>query len=658
MSKKVGTNGMSLSRRLVLVSFFVLALVLAIGFTLRSVYLAPDYTGHYMREDVYPGIKRLPLEYVTTRSGERMAVRVAVPADNDGEAIAGQFPVILVQSAYNVGLVYDFDGLVEIGMPDPFFIKKGYIVVSVDTLGGGISEGGWEMLGRAEQNAMADAVDWVTEQTWYDGNMGAVGASYMAITALFAAQQRPDDIKAVFASVPIGDAGRGIASTGGLINALFLRTWAVMTHATSVVNQFNKFSHPEHADIIEAATAQHIDQIENHHFPVLKKALEGHEALAYDGEFWRTRSTMYGMDKIKAPVFITGALHDIFQRDAPLLFKAVSQNPKSRLAIFEGNHISHFEPAMKGTEATAPLKGMELQWLDEYLKGIDTGIEKMPRVTQFVKHYKEGSSAGFDMADSWPHPKATPERWFLQEAGTLQQTAPIELDASKTMNAAEAIDIDFSAVLSGQFINSHLTIKDDSDCSMSFVQWTLGGSALLPKDCYSDHTFVERAALNYESEAMTEDYYINGPIQADIWISSTVTNAIISVRIDEVEAEAGKVNPLSNGLLVASARSVDESRSIFIKDEMLMPYHFFTKEEEQLLEPGKPVLMQIEVFPTSALIRKGNRLRVSIAPSNQAQGVMNHVQREQMKGGVTTVLNSQQYPSSVVLPIVPVSELD
>ncbi len=78
----------------------------------------------------------------------------------------------------------------------------------------------------------------------------------------------------------------------------------------------------------------------------------------------------------------------------------------------------------------------------------------------------------------------------------------------------------------------------------------------------------------------------------------------------------------------------------------------------QLLVPGDVVKMQIEVFPTSALIRKGNKLRVSISPSNQAQGLLNLQRRELTKDGVTTIHTSPEYPSSVVVLKVPNSELN
>ena len=84
-----------------------------------------------------------------------------------------------------------------------------------------------------------------------------------------------------------------------------------------------------------------------------------------------------------------------------------------------------------------------------------------------------------------------------------------------------------------------------------------------------------------------------------------------------------------------------------------------TKEEtSQPLVPGEVVKMQVEVFPTSAIIRKGNKLRISISPSNQAQAVLNYPRQAMAEGGVTTIHISPEYPSSVVMPMVPNSALD
>jgi predicted acyl esterase len=199
-----------------------------------------------------------------------------------------------------------------------------------------------------------------------------------------------------------------------------------------------------------------------------------------------------------------------------------------------------------------------------------------------------------------------------------------------------------------------LIINDGTECSRSFEQWTLG--LTLPKACFSNSDKTQQERVVFDSDVMAEDYYINGPIQADIWIDSTVTEAVVSVQIEELSDSQSL--PITNGQLLASGRLVDVEKSRFIHGEMIQPYHSFSEASSQPLVPGEVVKMQIEIFPTSAIIRKGNKLRVSISPSNQAQSMLNYPRQALAEGGVTTIHNSPQYPSSVVLPIVPLNALN
>ena len=91
---------------------------------------------------------------------------------------------------------------------------------------------------------------------------------------------------------------------------------------------------------------------------------------------------------------------------------------------------------------------------------------------------------------------------------------------------------------------------------------------------------------------------------------------------------------------------------------MIQPWHPFTRASLQPLVPNQPVLVPVEVFPAAALIKKGERLRVSIASSNQVQGIWPLPMQAQANGNVTTLYNQPDLPSSVVLPVVPTSELN
>lgn len=621
----------------------------------------------YDREADYPGMVTLPLQFFTTSTGKKISLLVTLPADEKGNAVTGPFPVILVQTAYNINAVsaplskLPVGGGALVAAPDTYLVQRGYATVTVDTLGTGASDGGWEMLGEDEQAAYGDTVDWVLKQPWSNGKLGVAGASYMAISALFSAESRPDSIQAVFATVPMGDAYRGTVSTGGMLNGVFMSTWLTLTATLTKNNNGTMAKYPEYYDQIKAATKEHIDQIDNYYLPIAHRALDGDPELTYDGNFWRVRSPIEKIDNIKAPTFIIGATNDIFQRDEPLLYERLRKNNvDTRLVIYDGDHVSNFVQELAGNDTVAPVTNLMLQWFDKYLKGMKTGIDKIPPVTQYVKGYSDSNqNKAFSTTTAWPHPKATAERWYMHGDMSLTQVAPTGDEATHSMTTPEFSEITLKKSPGGTQLDFDVKPKDGTRCSISYRQWTLGiASATNPAPCYADNAVLESSALNYETAAFSENYYINGPIQADIWADTTATEAVVSVRVDEVAADGSFVKPLTNGLLLASARAVDESRSRFMNDEMVQPFHPFTQEAELPVIPAVAMKMQIEVFPTSALIRAGNKLRVSIAPSNESQGLLNTPRQAKAMGGITTIHNSEAFPSSIVLPIVPLSELN
>lgn len=617
---------------------------------------------HYTREENYPAVYKAPLQVITLPSGYKLGVYVTLPALDPETPAEGPFPTILIQTGYNINVIgaLGIPGSSLLSAAEPEFVKRGYAYVNVDVIGTGISTGVWEMIGETEQNGYGETVDWVVQQPWSNGEVGLSGASYMAITALLTAAQRPAPVKAVFASVPLGDAMRGTVGIGGMINGFFMSYWLKLTHQTAVTNGHTSLLYPSLRKHIDAATRQHISQIENFYLPTIERAIAGDPEIAYDGPFWRTRSPIERIDEIQAPTFFLGALHDIFQRDVPLLYEALAaRGVDTRLVIYNGDHVRQFLPSISGNEALDSTVWLMLQWFDEYLMGLDTGLETIPPVTQYVKNRSRSVAASLASTTAWPHPQLSPERWYLRGDMRLTRKAPATAEETNSMYAAPFAEYSYGSSNGGTLLEFSIQVQDGSNCSISKPQWSLGIAGILDnKGCYYDHAELESNALNYQTDTMDQDYYLNGPIQADIWIDSSVTDAVVSVRVDDVNPATGVVKPITNGSLLASARAVDESRSRFIDGVMIQPYHYLSLDHEQLLAPGEIVKLSVEIFPTSVIIPRGHKIRVSIAPSNQTQGILNDVQRARVNGGVTTIYNSPDYPSSIVLPAVPLTALN
>ncbi len=625
----------------------------------------------YWRGEDYPNVKDLGLQFITLKSGQKLGVLVSVPADAQGDAVAGTFPAILTQTAYRadvgdlLGSILPFGATLVVGGADPVMIKRGYVSVTVDVLGSGVSDGEEELLGANEQAAYGEAIDWVVQQSWSNGKVGLAGTSYLSITALLAAEQRKSAVKAVFADAPLGDAWRGITGTGGMLNGLFFSVWLQLTQFTSVLNYPTMAKYPQFADQIAAAQQQHIAAIDDFFLPMINNTLAGNVGYGTDdGSFWSIRSPLEHAADINVPTFIIGGAADIFQRDEPLLFEQLKRNTTTKLLIMPGSHVGSilsaqldlYLPPDYGAPSSVTLL---LQWFDKYLKGIDTGAEKLPNVTQWVNGYGPNGLDRFASTTDWPHPQSAPQRFYLHGDMSLSLQPPAAGEATHTVAEPSTYDVSAGKSDNGMFLLFNVTAHDGSDCSISYVQWTLGFAGLLPQPCYGDDNTVEQTqqALKYETAPMTSDFYINGPIQADVWMSSTVSAAAVSVRVDDVYPD-GTAVPLTNGLLSAAFRAVDESRSRFLKGQMIQPWHPFTAASMLPVTPGVVMKLPVEIFPAAALIRIGHKLRIAISASNQVQGAWSTPDVAKARGGVSRIYNDPDHPSSVVLPVVPASVLN
>ncbi len=625
----------------------------------------------YTRKEDYPRAITLPLQFITTSTGEKLSVRVSVPADFWGKQVPGTFPAILTQTAYRndvgqlLGTIATADTTLMVGGKDDFMIRRGYITVAVDAYGTGMSSGETKLLGAEEQQAYGEAVKWVTQQPWFNGNLGLAGTSYLGIASLLTAEQQNPAVKAVFAVVPMGDSYRGVVGAGGLLNAKFLSIWLPLTQSLSVgaLNDIEKLSNPKYASIIAAADAQHVAAIDSWYLPTVNDGLAGKVGIATDdGDFWAVRSPVDKASSIKVPTFIVGSTNDIFQRDEPLIYEQLKKNVNTKLLILPGSHLQAVTGLIAGANNTASNgapggKFLLLQWFDQYLKGKSTGAETLPNVTQFVQGYGTGSTKRYARATDWPHPQAAAQRLYLRGDMSLSAQPPAAGEIGHTIREPKAPVV--SIVRNNKTVKASVTINDGSECSSSFVQWTLGIAGLLPQACYSNSAKVEatQGALIYQTEVLASDLYINGPIQADVWMSALSTDAAIAIRVDDVDA-AGVATPISTGLMSARYRAVDNSRSRYLNGVMIQPWHPFTAASAQPLSPGQPVLVPVEIFPNAALIRSGHKLRVAISASNQAQGVWPLPQQAAVNGNISTVFNDAQHPSSIVLPVVPTSALN
>jgi len=527
----------------------------------------------------------------------------------------GRYPVIVTITPYN-----GTNGAISVN--NDYLVQRGYVQVVVDVRGTGESQGTWDDLGGREQRDGYEAVEWAAAQPWSNGIVGMWGASYMAISQLFTAAQQPPHLKAIFPIVPMSDSYRDMVFPGGQNNTGFIPLWLGLVSGGALVP-------PDYAlDGNTADLARALGELGQHalNMPGFAanselQAMAGN--TAYDGPFWKTTSPLEVVDQIRVPTFVVGGEHDIFQRGEPLIYERLKKRVTTRLLIGPWTHTQGSSGAGLPADGVPSLDSIALRWFDQYLKGIQTDIGAIPPVTQYVL-----GPGRWETGTDWPNPSLTPTRLYLA-SGNMLDTAPPTLPS--------AADTFLQNPVSGV-------------CTQSTSQWSAGLLGAVP--CTTDNRLDEATSgVSYTTPPLTQDLQFNGPLFADVWVSTTASDAVVTVRVTDVSPD-GTSTELTDGWLAGSFRALDSSRSRFVNGQLMQPWHPFTEASVLPVAPGQPIELPIEIFPTDAVIPAGHQLRLYVGPNDFPHAVPPLSQLTGSLGGVVQVLHDPQHASYLALPDV------
>ncbi|MCG8914484.1 CocE/NonD family hydrolase [Actinokineospora sp. PR83] len=255
-------------------------------------------------------------------------------------------------------------------------------------------------------------------------------------------------------------------------------------------------------------------------------------------------------------------------------------------------------------------------FFDHWLKGVDNGIMDTPPVRLEIR---VGNGASYLQTEhEWPIARTTYRRWYLDAAasgnGALVDTPP----------AGERIAA----------YSADVATADPRTTGISFV-----------------------------SEPQAEDLVLAGYGRVGLWVSATShdMDIYVSVRVlDEHGREvdytgpttmgfAERVHPVMKGWLKVSHRALDHARST-----EYAPKHTHLRADHAPLVPGEVVPVEIELIPSTALVRKGHRIRVDIQPHDGvAHGMRHEYDAGYHAGATNTVHTGPEHIGYLQLPVVP-----
>jgi hypothetical protein len=556
--------------------------------------------------DVYENVEVKKNVAITMRDGVKLYANIYKPKVEG--AHTHKFPVILIRLPYGKDEYY-----CQMPAVGKYWAKKGYVCVVQDVRGKWSSEGKWDPFVN-EANDGYDTLNWIAKQPWCDGNIGMTGESYFGYTQWAVAPLNHPNLKCIVPGTTATDIyGVWIYNN----NAFCIQTlgeWAYSMNAKKYTN-YLRLNSP-HLPLITVDDEAGITC--NYYKDWIKHPSRD--------SYWEHINVNEKYDQIKIPILHLGGWYDVFLKGTIDDWLGVKQNSESAVArknqwllIGPIDHEWTTEYTHKIGKMNIGEKGLEYdilqQFFDYWLKGIDNGFSKTPRVKIFVTGDNK-----WRYENEWPLARTKYTKYYFHSNGS-----------ANTLNGDGALDTN-----KPKDEPSDSYVYDPNDpitVSLETYLWELA-------KYLKDRTSVEKRVdvLVYTTSELEEDLEITGPITVTLYAASSARDTDFTATLVDV-FPTGYVHMIQEGIVRARYRNSDR--------------------EASLIEPNKMYGYTIDLWATSHVVKKGHKIRVDISSSN-----FNRYDRNPNTGNefgtdtetvkaTQTVYHDTKHPSHITLPIIP-----
>jgi putative CocE/NonD family hydrolase len=351
------------------------------------------------------------------------------------------------------------------------------------------------------------------------------------------------------------------------------------------------------------------------------------EHPSYD-EWWETYDIGVRHDRFETPALhVTGwydtLLKGTLDNFTGIRARAATERARAGQRIVVGPW-THSGPTLESTsigdvdfgpDAGMDYDGLLERWYDHWLRDGDDAVMDFGPVRIFVM----GANEWRDEA-SWPLERAVDTPFYLHGTGAAGASmVDGRLDTARPI-APEPPD------------------RYTYDPARPIPPEQSGGYSRAPFDPTPHQSRDD--VLVYTSAPMTEPMEVTGPVELVLWVSSSAPDTDFTAKLIDV-APDGRARMLSDGIIRARYRN-----------------GFGTPE---LLVPGEPAEVRIDLLATSNVFLPGHRVRVEVSSSNFPRYDRNpNTGRAfgtdaEVRTARQTIYHDPERPSRLVLPVVPPS---
>jgi uncharacterized protein len=464
--------------------------------------------------------------YIPMRDGKRLFTAVYVPKDADRA-----YPIMLVRTPYSVA-PYGVDKYPDTLRPSAHFVQSGYIFVYQDVRGRHMSEG--EFVNVRPHNANKkdkeidessdtyDSVDWLIKNVkGHNGKVGITGISYPGFYAVCGMIDAHPAVKAVSPQAPVTDwfVGDDFHHNG----CLFL------PHCFNFMYGFGK-NRPEPTKKFGRDRFEH-DTPDGYKFFLDMGPIKNADAKHYKGEiafwkevmqhgtyddFWKARNIRAHVKNVKPAVMTVGGWFDAENLFGALeIYKHAEANnpPKFNHLVMgpwdhggwsrgTGDHLG--DVRFNANTSEFYREKIEFPFFEAHLKG--AGSQERPKAWVF-----ETGTNVWRKHDAWPPKDAERRSQYLHAGGTMHWKSD-GYDSKSTFD---------------EFVS-------DPAKPVPFINKTDIG--MVREYMTADQRFASQRpdVLVYQTDVYSTDLTLAGPVEVELYVSTTGTDADWVVKVIDV----------------------------------------------------------------------------------------------------------------------------
>ncbi len=545
--------------------------------------------------------------YIPMRDGVKLFTAVYLPKD-----MSEKHPVLMRRTPYSCAPYGENNFASFWNSHLRYYFRENYIYVIQDVRGRWMSEGEFEdvrpFMKDKKTNAdideasdTYDAIDWLVKNIPNNnGNVGVFGISYPGFYSTMAAASGHPALKAVSPQAPVTEwfLGDDFHHNGAFFQMdgfVFYSGFGKPRPKPTTVGSpgYNFTIRDNYKFYLEAGTLKNLAKMIGdsirfwHHM---------YQHPNYD-DWWQARDARRAMYNIKPAMLTVGGLFDAEDcYGAWNLYKAIEkQNPGIQNKIVMGPW-SHGQWASRDGSVLGNIRfgantsiwyqnNIEIPFFNYYLKG--KGEE--PKLSEAIIFFSgENSWKNFDQ---WPPANATNQAIYFQANGSLSWNKPADKKSASEYISDPAKPVPYTEDVHFSRTNAYMT---------------------------DDQRFASRRTdvLTFQTEVLSEDLTLAGPVIADLLVSISSTDADFVIKLIDVFPDdfsyPGAVQQQSRA---GGGSYPMGGYQMLVRGEIMRGKYRNSFENPASFTPNKVERVKFELPDVAHTFKKGHRLMIQVQSS-------------------------------------------